>query len=141
MQAFGVVGRIVMGWIADNVASSTATLACLAVLSAAVTVLFGLVQADWPVWSLMALAAVAGVTVSGWNGVQIAEVAHRSPRGLVGETAAGSVILVFASNMLAPVAFAAFVAATGRFDVAFVIAGACSLLSLPLLWGIDRRDV
>ena len=78
--------------------------------------------------------------MSGWNGVQIAEVARRSPRHLVGETAAGSVILVFLSNMLAPIAFAAFVAATGRFDVAFVIAGACSLLCLPLLWGIDGRD-
>jgi hypothetical protein len=42
--------------------------------------------------------------------------------------------------MLAPVAFAAFVAATGRFDVAFIIAGACSLVCLPLLWGIDGKS-
>jgi MFS family permease len=139
MQAFGVVGRIAMGWIADNV-SSTATLACVAVLSAMVTILFGLYRPDWPAWSLLPLAAAGGVSVSGWNGVQIAEVARRSPRHLVGETAAGSVILVFFSNMLAPVAFAAFVAATGRFDLAFVIAGVCSLLCLPLLWGIDRKS-
>ena len=139
MQAFGVVGRIAMGWIADNVASSTATLASVAMASAAATVLLGLFQPDWPVWSLMLLAAAAGATVSGWNGVQIAEVARRSPRGLVGETAAGSVILVFLSNMFAPIAFAAFVAATGRFDLAFLAAGACSLLCLPLLFGVDRE--
>jgi predicted MFS family arabinose efflux permease len=139
MQAFGVVGRIAMGWIADNV-SSTATLACVAVLSAMVTILFGLYRPDWPAWSLLPLAAAGGVSVSGWNGVQIAEVARRSPRHLVGETAAGSVILVFFSNMLAPVAFAAFVAATGRFELAFVIAGVCSLLCLPLLWGIDGKS-
>ena len=139
MQAAGVAGRIAMGWIADNVASSTTTLAIVAVVSAAITIAFGLFRPDWPAWSLMALAAVAGATVSGWNGVQIAEVARRSPRGLVGETAAGSVILVFLSNMLAPIAFAAFVAATKRFDLAFMIAGACSLLCLPLLWRIDRR--
>jgi sugar phosphate permease len=139
MQAAGVAGRIAMGWIADNVASSTTTLAIVAVVSAAITIAFGLFRPDWPAWSLMALAAVAGATVSGWNGVQIAEVARRSPRGLVGETAAGSVILVFLSNMLAPIAFAAFVAVTGRFDLAFVIAGACSLLCLPLLWRIDRE--
>ena len=47
MQAFGVAGRILMGWIADNV-SSTATLACVAVASAAVTILFGLYRPDWP---------------------------------------------------------------------------------------------
>ena len=139
MQAAGVAGRIAMGWIADRVASSTVTLAIVAVVSAAVTILFGLFQPDWPAWSLLALAAMAGATVSGWNGVQIAEVARRSPRHLVGETAAGSVILVFLSNMLAPIAFAAFVAATGRFDLAFVIAGACSLMCLPLLWGIDAK--
>ena len=69
------------------------------------------------------LAAVAGIAVSGWNGVQIAEVARRSPPGLVGETAAGSVILVYASNMLGPVGFAAFVALTGRFDYAFMMSG------------------
>jgi MFS family permease len=139
MQGSGVFGRVMMGWIADNVASSTVTLACVAVASTAATVAFGLFRPDWPVWSLMLLAAVAGASVSGWNGVQIAEVARRSPRHLIGETAAGSVILVFLSNMLAPIAFAAFVAATRRFDLAFIIAGACSLLCLPLLWGIDRK--
>jgi len=46
--------------------------------------------------------------------------------------------MVFASNMLAPMLFAAFVAATGRFDLAFLIAGLCSLLALPLLWGDGR---
>ena len=138
MQATSVIGRIAIGWIADRVASSTATLAIAAVGSAATTMLLGLSGADWPLWSLMLLAAAAGASVSGWNGVQVAEVARRSPPGLVGETAAGSVILVFLSNMIAPVAFAAFVAATGRFDVAFIAAGACSLLCLPLLWGVDR---
>ena len=90
-------------------------------------------------WALLLLAAVGGVAVSGWNGVQIAEVARRSPPGLVGETAAGSVILVFVSNMLAPVAFAAFVALTGRFDLAFMIAGVLTLVCVPLLWGIDSE--
>ena len=60
---------------------------------------------------------------------------------LVGETASGSVILVYASNMMGPVCFAAFVAVTGRFDVAFMISGALSLLCLPLLRGIDRTPV
>ena len=43
------------------------------------------------------------------------------------------------SNMLAPVAFAAFVALTGRYDYAFFVAGAFSLICLPLLYGIDRE--
>lgn len=132
MQAAGVVGRIALGVIADRT-SSAATLAAVAVLSASVTVAFALARPDWPLWSMMLLAAIAGATVSGWNGVQVAETARRSPRTLVAETAAGNVMIVFVSNMLSPIAFAAFVAATGRFDLGFMIAGACSLLCLPLV--------
>ena len=78
--------------------------------------------------------------MSGWNGVQIAEVARRSPPELIGECAAGAVILVFMSNMLAPVAFAAFVALTGRYDLRFFACRRFSLVCLPLLYGIDRGD-
>jgi MFS family permease len=139
MQATSVLGRIVFGWVADHTMSSTTTLAVASVGSAATTILFAFVSSDWPVWGLVLLAAAAGFMVSGWNGVQIAEVARRSPPEVIAETAAGAVILVFMSNMLAPVAFAAFVALTGRFDYAFVLSGAFSLLCLPLLYGIDRE--
>ncbi len=138
MQATSVVGRVLMGWITDRLGSPPATLAFAAVASAATTALLGLSTPAWPVWSLVLLAAVAGVAVASWNGVQIAEVARRSPPGLVGETASGSVILVFISHMVAPAAFAAFVAATNRFDYALLAAAGCSLLCLPLLKGIDR---
>jgi hypothetical protein len=36
------------------------------------------------------------------------------------------------------VAFAAFIAITNRYDVAFMVAGAFSLACVPLLYGIDR---
>jgi hypothetical protein len=65
-------------------------------------------------------------------------VARRSPPELVGECAAGSVILVFMSNMLAPIGFAACISLTGRYDYAYFAAGAFSLICLPLLYGIDR---
>jgi MFS family permease len=132
MQAAGVIGRIALGMVADR-SSSDVTLAAVAVLSAVSTAAFAYAGPDWPVWSIMSISIVAGATVSGWNGVQVAEVVRRSPRELVTEAVAGSVIVVFASNMLAPVLFAMFVAATKRFDLAFLIAGLCSLLCLPML--------
>jgi len=137
MQATSVFGRVMMGWIADRLGSSRETLAIAAAISAATTGLLGLSGAHWPVWALVLLAAAAGLSVSAWNGVQIAEVARLSPRGLVGETAAGSVILVFLTHMVAPMAFAAIVAATNRFDLAFLAAGAFSLICLPMLYLIN----
>ena len=138
MQATSVIGRMALGWIADHAASSTTTLAIASGGSALSTIAFGLADPAWPVWAFIALAAVAGFSVSGWNGVQIAEVARRSPPELIGETAAGSVILIFLANMLTPVAFAAFVALTNRYDLAFLVCGAVAFGCLPLLYGIDR---
>jgi MFS family permease len=138
MQASSMFGRICLGWIADR-ASGSSTLMIAAAGSAVTTILLGLSTSAWPLWGFVLLAAVAGIAVSGWNGVQIAEVARRSPPELIGETAAGSVILIFTTNMLTPIAFAAFVAVTGRYDLAFLISGAFSLLCLPLLWRIDRK--
>jgi MFS family permease len=138
MQLSSMVGRIVLGWLSDHVASSTTILSVASVFAAITTILLGLSTPAWPLWAFVLLSAFAGMAVSGWNGVQIAEVARRSPPELIGETAAGSVILIFVSNTLTPIVFAAFIAVTGRYDVAFITAGAISLLCVPLLWGMDR---
>ena len=140
MQTTSMLGRVTLGWIADHVASSTMTLAIGALGSAVSTILLGFSTAAWPLWAFVLLAAFAGIAVSGWNGVQIAEVARRSPPELIGETAAGSVILIFIANMLTPIAFAAFVAITGRYDLAFLTCGAFSLVCLPLLYGMGPKN-
>jgi hypothetical protein len=41
------------------------------------------------------LVAVAGVTVSSWNGLQVAEIARHAPAHLLGEAASGATLLVF----------------------------------------------
>jgi MFS family permease len=138
MQATSVLGRIVLGWVADHMASSSTTLAIAALASSISTILLAFSTSAWPLWTFITLAAVAGIAVAGWNGVQIAEVARRSPPELIGETAAGAVIFVFIANMLTPIAFAAFVAVTGRYDVAFLVSAAFGLICLPLLYGLDR---
>lgn len=133
MQAGGVIGRVALGWLSDRLGSANITLSIAAVLSAATTVMLGLTTPQWPLWAVVLLAFVAGCTAASWNGVQIAEVARRSPAHLISETAAGSSILVNMTNMLAPMAFAAFVALAGRYDLAFYGAGACPLLVLLVL--------
>ena len=133
MQAGGVIGRIALGWLSDYLGSATASLSVAAIFSATTTVLLGLSGPEWPIWTIIVLAFVAGCSAASWNGVQIAEVARRSPPGMISETAAGSSILVNVVNMLVPTAFAAFVAFSGRYDYAFGFAGACTLLVLVFL--------
>jgi len=133
MQTGGVIGRIGLGWLSDQLRSATASLSLAALVSAATTALLGASNAQWPLWTIVLLAFVAGCSAASWNGVQIAEVARRSPPDLISETAAGSSILVNLVNMLAPTAFAVFVAVTGHYDYAFAAAGACTLLVLYFL--------
>jgi hypothetical protein len=84
------------------------------------------------------LAAVGGVTVSSWNGVQIAEVARLAPPGLIADTTAGSTILIFLGYVVGPAAFAALVALTGRFDLAFHAVAFVTLAALVALFGVGR---
>jgi len=133
MQVGGVLGRVALGWLADHLRSATATLSVAALFSALTTALLGMTSAQWPLWSVIVLAFVAGCTAASWNGVQIAEVARRSPSHLITETAAGASILVSGVNVLAPTAFATAVAASGRYDLAFMFAGLCALLVLVVL--------
>ena len=138
MQTSSMFGRVTLGWIADRVASGPATLMMASFGSAISTIALGFSSPGWPLWAFLLLSAFAGIAVSGWNGVQIAEVARRSSPELIAESASGAVILIFLANMLTPVAFAAFVAVTDRYDIAYLILGAFSLVCVPLLWGIDR---
>lgn len=112
MQTAGIVGRIGLGWIADRIGSGTLTLRVAAGLSAACTLALALLPATTPIPLVAMLCTLAGATVTGWNGVQIAEVARISPRGRVRETAAGATLLLFTGYVLGPMAFALAVSAT-----------------------------
>jgi len=137
MQASSMFGRLFLGWLADRI-SGMKTLMIAAIGSTVATALLGFSTAAWPLWAFLLLAAFSGFVVSGWNGVQIAEIARRSPPELIGETAAGGVMFIFLTNLITPVVFAVFVAATARYDIAFLVSAGFSLLCLPILYGIDR---
>jgi MFS family permease len=137
MQASSMFGRLFLGWLADRITGGR-TLMIAATGSTIATVLLSLSSTAWPLWAFLLLAAFSGFVVSGWNGVQIAEIARRSPPELIGETAAGGVMFIFLTNLITPVVFAAFVAVTGRYDLAFLVSAGFSLASMPMLWMLDR---
>lgn len=136
----GIPGRIVLGWAADRLGSGLVVLRLVALTSAATSLAFALTTPDWPPAALVLLAAVSGVTVSSWNGVQVAEVARLSPRDAVAETTAGAGVLIFVGYVLGPAAFALVVGATGRYDAAFAGVAAVTLGALPALSGTGRRS-
>jgi MFS family permease len=133
MQATGIFGRILLGWISDRMGSGTATLRSIAVVSALTSLALVFSSQSWSLAGLIALAAIGGITVSSWNGVQIAEVARLSGAGRIAETTSGATILIFLGYVIGPSAFAVLVAATDRFDLAFLAVALITAAALPAL--------
>jgi MFS family permease len=133
-QATGVVGRIVVGWIADRVAAPMFTLMGLGVACAATMVALATTHAGWPLWALFGLAAVAGVTVSTWNGLVLAEVARAAPPHAVAEATAGSTVLVFVGYVLGPALFTVAAMSETGYRVGFASLALVALAGAFALW-------
>jgi MFS family permease len=133
MHVSGAASRILLGIASDRLLPAQRLLAGLAVLgaSAIMTLAIGAASLAQPV--VFGLAAVIGATVSGWNGVYMAEVAHLSPPDRVGETTASSVALVFLGYIVGPLLASFVVGATASYTLAFGLLAMLVLLG-PLLF-------
>jgi len=119
LQLSGVAGRLASGSIAGWIASGAAVLSCIAIGSAAMTLLAGLAVPASPLWLLAAGAALLGVTSHGWNGVYYAEVAKIAPNGLIGDAASGVQFTSLAGVASIPPLFG-LIAYTAGYPAAFV---------------------
>lgn len=104
-QIAGVLGRIFWGWLADRIRDSLRVLQWLTVCMLLCCIAIGFLQPGWPVAVTALLFAVFGATAIGWNGLYTAEVARRSPPGLVSLTTGGAMVWNFAGILAGPTAF------------------------------------
>ncbi|MEX2630961.1 MAG: MFS transporter [Tistlia sp.] len=142
MQAGGVAGRLLLGWLADRLGSGVAVIRLAAVGSVFAMLAFALAEPDWPRWALLGLGCFAGAAVAGWNGVHLAEVAERAPAGRVGEASAGAAILTFCGFILGPAALATILSASGGFAaglVALATVPAAALVASLVWLPLSRR--
>jgi MFS family permease len=140
MQTVSIGGRMLLGWVSDRLVPGLTVLRLCALASAAATGTLAFSGPHWPAWSLFLLAAIAGIAVSSWNGVQNAEMARRAPPGMIAETMAGGTILIFVGYIIGPPAFGAVALMSGGMGTAFKLSAAATLLALiPLGWLRIRR--
>jgi MFS family permease len=119
MHVSGAAARIVLGLVSDRLLPPQRLLAVLAVLGGSSIMTLAMIADYLAQPALFVLAVVIGATVSGWNGVYLAEVSHLSPPDRVGETTASSVAMVFLGYIVGPL-FASFVVgATSSYALAF----------------------
>jgi MFS family permease len=139
MQATGVLGRVLLGWLADRTNAPVRMLALLGVAAAATVTATAVTTPAWPLWSLVALAGVAGITVTSWNGLYLAEVARVVPRTRIGEATSGSTLLTFLGYIVGPSAFALILETVG-YRTAFFVTAAVALTATAALRPLVRAE-
>lgn len=132
MQAGGIVGRLVWGWIADRY-SSISVLLVIAVISMLDTFALMSLEADWPRLAVFAVFLVFGIAAQGWNGVLHAETARLSPPGMAGAVAGGSTFFVFGGVLIGPSVFALLYTVNGSYSATFVVVAIASAAGGALL--------
>ena len=120
LQMAGAVGRISAGWLADRT-SALATLMLLGATACGALVLTASLSPTLAWWTILAAAALTGISAVSWNGVYLAEVARIAPAGKVGETTSASSFFTFIGYAAGPAVFSFLVETTGRYDVVFLI--------------------
>jgi len=138
MQVAGIFGRIVLGMVADRLGSARSTLAGSALAAATISVVFAWLPQDCGFAAVLVLAAISGLAISSWNGIQLAEVARISPAGMISETASASVLYTFIGYILGPVGFAATLELTSSYRQAFLMVAVVSMLPLGALGARPR---
>ena len=133
MQATGIPGRILLGYIADRAKSGRVTLMLVGVVSALTSLALALIKPGLPMPLLIAFFAVAGVTVSSWNGVQLAEVARLSPRAALQDTSSGATVLIFLGYVVGPAGFAFLQQVSGSYTPGLVAIAVLALCGSAVL--------
>lgn len=139
MQTVSIGGRMLLGFVSDRMVAGLTVLRLCCLASAASTGGLALSGPHWPVWALFLLAAIAGITVSSWNGVQNAEMARRAPPGMIAETMAGGTILIFVGYIVGPPLFGAVALMSSGMGTAFMLNATITLLALVPLSRLSTR--
>ncbi|MBT4488381.1 MAG: MFS transporter [Rhodospirillaceae bacterium] len=138
MHLIGVGARITWGWLAGRFVRAAVVLAMLGVASATFVVVMAQFDDSWPFWVIVVISAATGATASGWNGVFMAEIARVAPQDQISAATGGSVFFTYFGLVVGPTIFAALVALTGGYDLAFYVIAGAIFLAAVLIW--PRRD-
>lgn len=134
-QIASVIGRLVWGFVADQLLAPMQVIRLLALLMSALAVAVGSFTAAWPLWTMFAVCALYGATAMGWNGVLLSEIARLAPPGETGMLTSGAMMFNFLGVLVGPLLFSAALSVTGDYRAGFFILAAFTLAGTGLaMW-------
>lgn len=139
-QGAGILGRIAWGALADRLQKPILVLAIIAAGMALAAIGTALFSTRWPLALVMAICATFGATAIGWNGVFLAEVARRAPRGKAVDATGGALFFTYFGVLVAPPLFGLIVEQGLGYSLAYAWLALPALLSGLWLMSQHRAD-
>ncbi|MGG5822970.1 MFS transporter [Falsiroseomonas sp. HW251] len=102
MQAGGIAGRLILGWLGDRTGAATRNLLVQAFVAAGCLATLVILPASAPQFAFLLVSALAGATASSWQGIALAELARVTPAERVAEATAGASIIGFLGFAVGP---------------------------------------
>lgn len=105
-QGTGAIWRVLLGAISDAIPlSRTSLLALNALAAAAATVVFGLLQPDWPAWIIVSSVLAAAGLIIGWNGLLVVAILEADGADEVNRNLGGGMMLMRIGIIVGPPVF------------------------------------
>lgn len=139
-QAAGVGGRILWGFIADRWLGALRMLMALAVLLSVALAGAAMLTPSSSYVFLFLVLSLLGATAIGWNGVYLAEVARRAPKGQAGAATGGTLGFTFMGVVIGPSMFGYLAEGVGSYGLAYFYLAIPAAVVFYLLWRQYRSD-
>ena len=143
VQAAGVAGRLLWGWVADRTRDTLGLLQKIAIAIAACCIGTAFLNPGWPVALVALFFSVFGLAAVGWNGLFLAEVAHNSPHGMVSVATSAAMVWNFGGILIGPALFAMVYTQVGGYALTYgwmTVIALLGLLMLTLSRAASRRQ-
>jgi len=126
-QAAGIAGQIVWAIVSDRLLTAHTVIAAIGVLMTSAASLTAAFRPDWSVPSIIAVAAIFGVSASGFLPVLLGELIRKAPPGQAGALTSGSQVFLTPAALVGPLLFGG-VASVLDYSTAFATLAACTLV-------------
>lgn len=131
-QFGGLLGRVIWGAISGRMLPATMLLIALGTVMTAGFALLGGIGHQLPLLLLYLVCFSLGLTVSGWNGVFLAEIARLAPRNEVGRITGASFVISGTGLVVGPLIFSALAGASSA-AMAYMLCAASTLAGVACL--------
>lgn len=137
-QMGGIGGRIVWGYVADRWLGARRMLLLLATLMGLGALSAAFLTPETPRAVVLVILVTFGASAIGWNGVYLAEVARRAPKGMASMATGGTLAFTFLGVVVGPPMFGALSGLFGTYRAGFVGLMVMATASGLVLWWTQR---